>query len=82
MASINRIKQNEKKILDTLDLIKEVLPQDLLGRGGTVHHLCLNSDIEGTVINGHIGKPLLSRRQKAYSKTMQGNLPLKRKLMT
>lgn len=28
-----------KKIKDTLDLIKEVLPRDLLRRDGTVHHL-------------------------------------------
>lgn len=47
-----------KKIKDTLDLIKEVLPQDLLGRDGTMHHLCLNSDIYGAVINSDIGKSL------------------------
>lgn len=52
-----------KKIEDTLDLIKEVLPQDLLGRGGTMHHLCLSSNTNRSVINSDIGKSLPARRQ-------------------
>lgn len=51
-----------KKIKDTLDLIKEVLPQDLLGRDGSMHHLCLNSDIYGAVINSDTGKSLPARK--------------------
>lgn len=31
-----------KRIKDSLKLIKEVLPQDLLGRDGTMDHLCFN----------------------------------------
>lgn len=52
-----------KKTEDTLGLIKEVLPQDLLGRGGTMHHLCLSCNTKGSVINSDIRKSLPVRSQ-------------------
>lgn len=59
-----------KKTEDTLGLIKEVLPQDLLGRGGTMHHLCLSCNTKGSVINSDIRKSLPVRSQYVFSKTV------------